>query len=178
MRRILIVVDMQHDFIDGALGTPEARAIVPAVVRKKRNYARRDIFATRDTHEENYLQTQEGRNLPVPHCRRGTKGWQLLPEIAAGVEADHLFDKPTFGSEALAAAMKERAERAPLTIELVGVCTDICVVSNALLLKAALPETAIFVDPDCCAGVTPAQQEAALTTLQSCQIRLQAAPGA
>lgn len=171
MRKILIVIDMQNDFIDGALGTPEAQAIVPAVVRKIRSYPVRDVFATRDTHPVDYLSTQEGTHLPVPHCIKGTDGWQLRPEVAKLVPADHVFDKPTFGSTELARAMKQMAEHEELQLELVGLCTDICVVSNALLLKAVLPEVRISVDPACCAGVTPQKHEAALETMRSCQIQ-------
>ena len=162
MRKILIVIDMQNDFIDGALGTPEAQAIVPAVVRKIRSYPVRDVFATRDTHPVDYLSTQEGAHLPVPHCIKGTDGWQLRPEVAKLVPADHVFDKPTFGSTELARAMRQMAEHEELQLELVGLCTDICVVSNALRIS---------VDPACCAGVTPQKHEAALETMRSCQIQ-------
>ena len=171
MRKILIVIDMQNDFVDGALGTPEARAIVPAVVRKIRSYPARDVFATRDTHPADYLSTQEGTYLPIPHCIKGTDGWQLRPEVAKLVPADHVFDKPTFGSTELARAVRQMAEHEELQVELVGLCTDICVVSNALLLKAVLPEARISVDPACCAGVTPQKHEAALETMRSCQIQ-------
>ena len=171
MRRILIVIDMQNDFIDGTLGTKEALAIVPAVVRKIKSYRAADVYATRDTHPENYLETQEGKYLPVKHCIRGTEGWQLCASVAPLISLDHIFDKPTFGSVQLAEAVKVMAEKEPLEIELVGLCTDICVVSNALILKAMLPETKISVDPACCAGVTPEKHEAALETMRSCQIQ-------
>ena len=157
MRKILVVIDMQRDFIDGALGTAEARAIVPAVIEKIKGYAPENVFATRDTHGEDYLNTQEGHYLPVKHCIRGTAGWELDEEIAALIPKDHIFDKGTFGSTELAAAVKE--------------LTDICVVSNALLLKASLPEVKISVDPACCAGVTPEKHAAALETLRSCQVQ-------
>ena len=172
MRRLLIVIDMQRDFIDGALGTAEARAIVPAVIEKIKGYAPEDVFATRDTHGEEYLNTQEGRYLPVKHCIRGTAGWELNAEIAALIPKDHIFDKGTFASTELAAAVKERAARESVELELIGLCTDICVVSNALLLKALLPEVKISVDSACCAGVTPEKHAAALETLRSCQIQL------
>lgn len=174
MKKILVVIDMQNDFIDGALGTPEAAAIVENVKAKILSYPRENVFATRDTHHQYYMETQEGRNLPVPHCIRGTEGWQIRPEIAALIFPDHIIDKPTFGSTQLAKLMEilERREEDGIEIELVGLCTDICVVSNALLLKASMPETPISCDASCCAGVTPAKHEAALETMRSCQIRI------
>jgi len=172
MRKVLVVVDMQNDFIDGALGTPEAVAIVPRVVEKIGQYDPRNVYFTRDTHYEDYLDTQEGRNLPVVHCLKDTDGWQLRAEVAAAAPGAAVIDKPTFGSNRLAALlMVERAQRA-LEIELVGLCTDICVVSNALLLKAAMPEAPITVDASCCAGVTPEKHRAALETMRSCQVRI------
>lgn len=171
MRKILIVVDMQNDFIDGSLGTKEAVDIVPAVVKKIRSYPRGNVYATRDTHPENYLNTQEGKYLRVKHCIKGTVGWQICREISPLVDEENIFDKPTFGSVELAEKMKKIAEKEEIEIELVGLCTDICVVSNALLLKAYLPETKISVDPKCCAGVTPKKHEAALETMRSCQIQ-------
>lgn len=175
MKKILIVIDMQNDFIDGALGTAEAVAIVPNVVEKVKAYQADpagDVYATRDTHQPDYLQTQEGKNLPVVHCVEGTDGWQIRPEIEALLPAGNIFNKPTFGSTALAEAMKAiyEAENGDVQFEFVGLCTDICVVSNALLLKATLPEAVITIDPACCAGVTPEKHEAALETLRSCQI--------
>lgn len=172
MRNILIVVDMQKDFIDGSLGTKEAEAIVPAVVRKIGEYRADDVYATRDTHPVNYLETQEGKYLPLEHCIEGTEGWQIRPEIAELIKTDHIYDKPSFGSVELAEYMKKLSENEDISIELVGLCTDICVVSNALMLKAFMPETAISVDPACCAGVTPQKHEAALETMQSCQIQM------
>ncbi len=172
MRKILVVVDMQNDFIDGALGTPEALSIVPRVVEKIGEYDPWNVYLTRDTHYENYLETQEGRNLPVEHCIRDTHGWQLRDEVAAAAQGAHIVDKPTFGAVELASLLLvERAQEA-LEIELVGLCTDICVVSNALLLKAAMPEAPITVDASCCAGVTPEKHRAALETMRSCQIRI------
>ena len=141
MRKLLIVVDMQKDFIDGALGTPEAAAIVPKVREKMLSYPAGDIYATMDTHGEDYLATQEGRLLPVVHCVRGTEGWALDPTLAPLVTEDRIFEKPCFGSVSLAEAIAALPEVEE--IELVGLCTDICVVSNALLLKAFLPETKI-----------------------------------
>ena len=177
MKKILVVIDMQNDFIDGALGTPEAAAIVENVKAKILSYPKENVFATRDTHHQYYMDTQEGRNLPVPHCIRGTDGWQIRPEIAELIFPDHIVDivdKPTFGSTQLAKLMEvlERREEDGIEIELVGLCTDICVVSNALLLKASMPETPISCDASCCAGVTPAKHEAALETMRSCQIRI------
>ena len=172
MEKLLIVVDMQKDFVDGALGTPEAQAIVPAVREKILAHEGPVIF-TRDTHEENYLQTQEGRFLPVPHCIRGTEGWEIIPELKDLSEREGviILDKPSFGSTVLTALVSEKRDRLE-SIELIGLCTDICVVSNALLLKAALPEMPLFVDAACCAGVTPESHEAALTTMKFCQITI------
>lgn len=178
MKKILVVVDMQNDFIDGALGTKEAVAIVPAVVEKIRSYEPDCIYATRDTHGENYLETQEGRNLPVVHCVKGTAGWKVREEVAAAMPQAVYVDKPSFGSPALAHMLagvfqKEcGGDPAELEIELVGLCTDICVVSNALLLKAAMPEVKISVDAACCAGVTPESHSAALATMRMCQVQV------
>ena len=174
MKKILLVIDMQNDFIDGALGTPEAVAIVDNVKAKIKTYPKEDVFATRDTHSDFYLATQEGKNLPVPHCIRGTDGWQIRPDIAELIYPDHIIDTPTFGSTQLAKLMEifEKREEEGIEIELVGLCTDICVVSNALLIKATLPETPISCDASCCAGVTPAKHEAALETMRSCQIKV------
>ena len=163
MKKTLIVVDMQNDFIDMALGTPEAVAILPAVKAKIDTYAAagHEILYTRDTHEENYLDTPEGRKLPVKHCIRGTRGWQ----IAGGLyrEGCRIIDKPNFG-------WPHWQEEALEDVELIGLCTDICVVSNALIIKATFPEAAVKVDPACCAGVTPASHDAALMTMKMCQI--------
>jgi len=171
MRKILVVVDMQKDFIDGSLGTKEAVGIVPSVIEKIKSYDKKDVFATRDTHQKDYLSTQEGKNLPVEHCIEGTPGWEIDPAIIGYISPDHIFDKPTFGSKALAEAMSDLAQKEDIEIELVGLCTDICVISNALLLKAYMPEVSIFVDPACCAGVTPQKHAAALETMASCQIQ-------
>ena len=172
MQNILLVIDMQNDFIDGALGTAEAVAIVPNVIDKIREYDGEDIIATMDTHEENYLETQEGKNLPVEHCIRGSKGWQIRDDIASLLSSAKIYEKPTFGSVQLASDLKELAEKEPIELELIGLCTDICVVSNALLLKAAMPEVKISVDASCCAGVTPQSHAAALDTMRSCQIMI------
>ena len=167
MRKILIVIDMQNDFIDAALGTKEAVAIVDAVKKKIWTYPARDIIATMDTHGENYMETQEGKYLPVPHCIKGTKGWEIRPDIAELLKGAKIYEKPTFGSTALAADLKALSEQEEIELELIGLCTDICVVSNALLLKAAMPEVKISVEPSCCAGVTPEKHMAARETRQS-----------
>ena len=172
MRKKLIVIDMQNDFIDGALGTAEAVGIVEAVKEKIRSYPPKDVIATMDTHFENYMQTQEGKYLPVPHCVRGTEGWEIRPEIADLLKGAKVYEKPTFGSMQLAEDLKAAAEKEEIELELIGLCTDICVVSNALLLKAQMPEVRISVDASCCAGVTPQKHEAALETMRSCQIRV------
>lgn len=171
MKQILIVVDMQKDFVDGALGTKEAVAIVENVVKKIERFDG-DVLATFDTHFENYMQTSEGRHLPVPHCIKGTDGWELNAAVLAALEAKgyETIEKRTFGAIDLPQWLRERYDVSELSVELVGLCTDICVVSNALLLKAAFPEMPIAVDARCCAGVTPASHDSALTTMQMCQI--------
>ena len=175
-KRFLIVVDMQNDFIDGSLGTAEAVAIVPAVAARIREAraAGETVIATLDTHAENYLETAEGRKLPVPHCIRGTEGWQLAPAVAEALgDGVTLVEKPTFGSVRLPEVVREAAGGADvLRIELLGLCTDICVVSNALLLKASFPEADMAVNRACCAGVTPEKHAAALETMASCQIEV------
>ena len=179
MTDLLIVVDMQRDFVSGALGSKEARAIVPAVAARiqKAKAENTPVVFTLDTHEENYMDTREGRFLPIPHCIRGQEGWALEPQIAKECARGMVsFEKPTFGSTALAhhaaclAAEMGAIGGKGMTIELCGVCTDIYVVSNALLIKAALPEADLVVDSALCAGVTPEKHEAALETMRSCQI--------
>lgn len=171
MQNILIVVDMQNDFIDGALGTKEAAAIVPKVEEKIRNFEG-NVFFTRDTHETYYLETQEGKNLPVPHCIRGTAGWQIREELDA-LRKTEPIDKETFGSTDLAGELTMIDEDEGIgSITLVGLCTDVCVISNALLIKASLPEVPICVDATCCAGVTPESHENALKAMEACQIRI------
>ncbi len=172
----LVVVDMQNDFIDGALGTKEAVAIVDNVKDKIGQYNPCDVYVTLDTHGPNYLNTQEGQNLPVEHCIKGTDGWKLSPAIEEMLQDAHVFEKPTFGSVALAESLRELAgddypDGEGMEIELVGLCTDICVVSNVIMIKAFLPEAVVSVDPTCCAGVTPESHEAALATMRSCQIK-------
>lgn len=169
MRNILVVVDMQKDFIDGALGTPEAQAIVPRVIEKLQQFDGEVIY-TRDTHSEDYLETSEGQNLPVRHCIKGTPGWELAPALLDARDGK-IFDKPTFGSAALAQWLSAENARTHITnLTLVGLCTDICVISNALLIKAFLPETRICVDAACCAGVTPQSHTDALQAMRPCQI--------
>ena len=172
MRKLLIVIDMQNDFIDAALGTKEAVSIVDAVKEKIRSYPAEDVIATMDTHGENYMDTQEGKYLPVPHCIRGTEGWKIRPDIAELLKGAKIYEKPTFGSVKMAADLKALSEKEEIELELIGLCTDICVASNALLLKAVMPEVKISVDPACCAGVTPEKHEAALETMRSCQIQV------
>lgn len=172
MKKILVVVDMQNDFIDGALGTKEAEQIVESVMHKIKEYNITNIYATRDTHGEDYLSTQEGKNLPVEHCIKGTQGWEIRSEIAELLDGAVIIDKPSFGSLELAELLYEENKKEELEIELVGLCTDICVVSNAILLKAKMPEIKISVDASCCAGVTPESHAAALETMKMCQINI------
>ena len=174
--RYLVVVDMQKDFIDGSLGTEEAQGIVEKVKEKILSYPKDMVYATLDTHGEDYLSTQEGKMLPVPHCIKGTEGWGLHPALKELILPDHFFEKGSFGSLSLAEFMRELFRQQDsmegASIELVGLCTDICVVSNALLLKAFLPEVPVSVDSSCCAGVTKEKHLAALETLRSCQIEV------
>lgn len=163
----LIVVDMQNDFIDGALGTAEAQAIVNNVKAKILSFDGEVIF-TRDTHFEDYMGTQEGRKLPVPHCIKGSEGWQIRAELDA-LRKTPVFDKPTFGSVAL---MEHMVKTQPESVTLIGICTDICVISNAMLIKAALPEIPVIVDASCCAGVSPESHKTALEAMKMCQIEV------
>ena len=169
MKKLLVVVDMQNDFVTDALGTPEAVAIVPHVVGKvvEAVNAGDTIVFTQDTHGENYMDTQEGRNLPVPHCIDGSEGWAIIPQLQEYTEGRLCLKKPTFGSTDLA---RYAVEGGFEEIELIGLCTDICVISNAMLLKAALPEVPISVDSVCCAGVTPTSHSNALEAMKMCQI--------
>lgn len=171
MKKLLVVVDMQVDFISGALGTKEAEAIVPAVIEKIAAFDG-DVVYTRDTHGENYLATAEGKKLPVVHCVKGTAGWEIDPAVLAAGEGKTavIIDKPTFGSEELCDFAEQGGYEG---IELVGLCTDICVISNALCLKARLWETPIRVWRECCAGVTPASHENALSAMGMCQVEIQ-----
>ena len=173
MKQILIVVDMQKDFVDGALGTAEAVAILPNVVRKIDSFDG-DIIVTLDTHGEDYLQSREGAYLPVPHCIKDTEGWQLDAKVRSALDkrSYHIIEKPTFGATALPEYIKANYDPKEIEIELIGLCTDICVVSNALLLKASFPEMQLRVDPLCCAGVTVESHNAALLTMKMCQISM------
>ena len=180
MRKILVVVDMQNDFISGSLGTKEAALIVPRVLEKIRKYDISDIYVTKDTHQADYLDTNEGRHLPVVHCVEGTWGWELADELQAALKDAITIHKPAFGSIELADRLfteynswKTASDNdREFSIELVGLCTDICVVSNALILKAKMPEITIRVDGSCCAGVTPESHKAALATMKMCQIEI------
>ncbi len=173
---ILIVVDIQNDFVTGSLGTKEAEAIVaPAKEKIKAAIANGEkVIFTRDTHLEDYLSTQEGRNLPVEHCIRYTRGWDIVDELKPLSYERPIFDKPTFGSPEMGAALlalnnEEKIEK----ITLIGLCTDICVISNALLCKAFLPEAQVCVDAACCAGVTPESHKTALAAMKPCQITVE-----
>ncbi len=171
MKKLLVVVDMQKDFVDGALGSEEAVAIIEPVIEKIENFDG-DIIVTYDTHPENYMETQEGKNLPVPHCIKGTEGWKLNPSVQTALDQKSykVIEKPTFGSTELPAYIKANYDPEDIEIELIGLCTDICVVSNALLLKANFTETKVSVDARCCAGVTPESHNAALQTMKMCQV--------
>lgn len=170
--KILIVVDMQNDFIDGTLGTEEAVKIVNPVVDKIKAFDGL-VLATRDTHYKNYLETQEGKLLPVEHCVKGTKGWEIQEEITKLIKTEPV-DKVTFGSEKLPKVIQQMTEEEDLeSITLIGLCTDICVISNAMLLKAFFPEIPIIVDASCCAGVTVESHKRALEAMKVCQIRIE-----
>lgn len=173
MKKVLVVVDMQKDFVDGALGSQEAVAIVENVVKKIEGFEG-DIIVTYDTHFENYMDTQEGKNLPVPHCIKGTAGWELDEKVQAALNKKEFvsIEKPTFGSVALPKYIRENYTPKEIEVELIGLCTDICVVSNALLLKANFLETKVSVDATCCAGVTVDSHKAALTTMGMCQVKV------
>lgn len=168
--KLLIVIDMQNDFIDGALGTKEAVAIVPKVAEKIAKWRSEggEVVFTRDTHQKEYLQTQEGKNLPVVHCVEGTDGWKISDKLEVG--ASRVFNKPSFGSMELAEYVAGLASLEE--IELVGLCTGICVISNAFILKAKLPEVPISVDSSCCACVTPESHVTALNAMKLCQIKV------
>ena len=174
--KVLVTVDMQNDFINGALGTKEAEQIVPGVVEKIREFDG-TVIATRDTHGENYLESEEGKHLPVVHCVEGTKGWQISREVEEALREKpeyFIIDKPTFGSVELGEYVKKLDETGgPVEeITLIGLCTDICVISNALLLKAYLPEVPVLVEASCCAGVTPQSHSQALEAMKMCQVEI------
>ena len=171
MAKLLIVVDMQNDFITGSLGSPQAERIVPNVKEKIEQYKENGdkIIFTRDTHYNDYLTTQEGKYLPVNHCIHGTHGHSTASEL--NTDGCEVFDKTSFGSLELAKKIAETAQGVE-EIELCGLCTDICVVSNALILKAQLPETKVTVDARACAGVTEESHKAALLTMKMCQVNV------
>ncbi len=171
MQNILLVIDMQNDFISGVLGTPEALEILPRVEKRIRDFNGRIIF-TRDTHDQNYMDTQEGKNLPVPHCIKGTDGWQIHMKLQKYCKEEPV-DKITFGASGLVKLLQkaDREEKIEC-ITLIGLCTDICVISNAILLKAFFPEVKLVVDASCCAGVTPESHQTALEAMRACQIQI------
>jgi nicotinamidase-related amidase len=166
--KILVVVDMQNDFIDGALGTSEAVSIVPYVKEAIKSFDGTVLF-TRDTHFENYMESQEGQSLPVPHCIKGTQGWQIRAELDE-LRKTEAIDKLTFGSSDLVEALKAQGEIESITF--VGLCTDICVISNAMVTKAFFPEIPLIVDARGCAGVTPESHLRALEAMKMCQIKI------
>lgn len=171
MRHILVVVDIQNDFVDGSLGTSEAVGIIDNAVRKIKEFDG-DIFVTYDTHFNNYLDSAEGKKLPIAHCIKDSSGWQLNKEIAAALNDKKYttVEKITFGSVDLPQLIKSTVGNDDFDITLIGLCTDICVVSNALILKAHFPDKEIYVDAACCAGVTVESHNSALTTMKMCQI--------
>lgn len=174
LKKILIIIDMQKDFVDGVLGTKEACEVLPKVEEKIKNHHGLVIY-TRDTHDEKYLDTQEGKKLPVLHCVEGTDGWSFAGGIGelANKSSSKIFNKTTFGSMDMVNYVLDICKEKQIEeIELVGVCTDICVISNAILLKAALPEMKLVVDSSCCAGVTPSSHNNALNTMNMCQIEI------
>ena len=172
---ILIVVDMQNDFVSGALGTPEARRIVPAAAERVAAGIRRGerIFFTRDTHGADYLHTREGRNLPVPHCIRGTEGWEIVEQLRPASAGQAILDKPSFGSAELGRLLAEENEKELIEkVTLIGLCTDICVLANVALLKTYCPEVPMTVRASCCAGVTPEAHENALNAMKALQVEI------
>lgn len=173
VKRILIVVDMQKDFVDGSLGTKEAVSIVDNVCKKIETFDG-DVIVTYDTHFANYMETQEGKHLPVSHCIKNTEGWNLDDKVQITLDKRpyKVIEKPTFGSMELVEYIKSSYNPSEMEIVLIGLCTDICVVSNALLMKANFLETKVVVDASCCAGVTPESHEAALLTMKMCQIEI------
>ena len=180
--KVLVVIDMQKDFVDGALGTSEAQAIVPNVVAKVKQYAEMEdavILYTRDTHYGNYMDTMEGKYLPVPHCIRGTEGWHIVPEVYVEGGRSWIADKITFGYYDIGgmvrralARFSEEEDLLPDSIEICGLCTSICVISNALILKSHYPETPLIVDSKCCACISKETHEAALLVMKTCQIEV------
>ena len=173
---VLVVVDMQKDFVDGALGTAEAVAIVPHVIGRIEAGIEKGetILFTRDTHFPNYMDTLEGKNLPVPHCVFETEGWEIIPELQKFAEGREIINKPTFGSPMLGNALRDLNEKEEIKkITFIGLCTDICVISNALMAKGYLWEAEVAVDAKCCAGVTPESHKTALAAMKPCQITIE-----
>lgn len=176
MKKALVVVDMQNDFITGVLGNDACRAVVPRVVERVREAVndQTDLIFSMDTHQDNYLSTQEGRKLPVPHCIQNTDGWKIIPELAETAEKKGtVFTKETFGSRDIAEYIRVHGYE---EVELIGVCTDICVISNAMTIKAFVPEAEISVNAACCAGVTPQSHETAIEAMRGCQINITGTP--
>lgn len=172
MKTALVVIDMQNDFITGVLGNNECRSIVPQVVQRVREAVdeKSDIIFSQDTHQENYSFTQEGRKLPIPHCIQDTDGWKIIPELEEmAVQSGIIFTKDTFGSTSIAEYIKEQKYD---EVELIGVCTDICVISNAMIIKAFAPEVEISINESCCAGVTPQSHQIAIEAMKACQINI------
>ncbi len=171
LNNLLVIVDMQNDFIDGVLGTPEAVKIVPFVRERIRNF-RGHLFFTKDTHKDNYLETREGKKLPIPHCIRGTHGWMMHKDIGVP-RGSSVAEKHSFGSFYMTKAIMEMHEEKPWdNIVLIGLCTDICVISNAMMIKSALPEVHVMVDAKCCAGTSPESHENALKAMEMCHITI------
>ena len=174
---ILAVIDMQNDFVDGSLGTKEAQQIVASVVKEIRNPKYDYVLVTKDTHKQNYLKTREGKNLPVEHCIKGTAGWNINKDVQDALDSLSVpvetYEKPTFGSQLLAEKLMMLDENYDIkSVTFVGLCTDICVVSNVLIAKAILPEKDLMVVANCCAGVTPQTHQGALETMKMCQIEV------
>ncbi|MBQ7445679.1 MAG: cysteine hydrolase [Clostridia bacterium] len=169
-KSLLVVVDMQNDFIDGALGTKEAESIVPNVVSKIRSWEG-EIIATKDTHEINYMHTREGRFLPVPHCIKGTDGWNIRTEVQNALNEKNaiILEKQSFGSIELPKLIEKKSYE---KICFIGLCTDVCVISNALIVKIIFPEMDIEVDESCCAGVTKLKHDEAIDVMRSCQVEI------
>ena len=168
---LLIVVDMQNDFIDGVLGTKEAQTILPRVIEKIKSWDGKVLY-TMDTHNADYLDTQEGRNLPVEHCIKGTQGWNIQEDIAKLIKTQPI-EKLSFGSSKLGDILLELDDKDKInSITFIGLCTDICVISNAMIAKAYLSEVPIIVDASCCAGITPNSHKQALEAMKVCQIMI------
>ncbi len=170
MKKILVVIDMQNDFIDGSLGAEEALDIVPKVIEKIKEYKKENIFATRDTHDKEFLSSLEGKYLPIIHCLKNTNGWEIQKDIGDLIDPKNIFNKPCFGSTELAIHLAKLNTKEPIEVELVGLCTDICVISNAILIKSNLINTEVTVDSSCCAGVSKKSHETALNAMEALQI--------